>query len=93
VNPFGAGAPKPLQVIGALPAGTTLTETAGNSTVTFLSNGALGALAAPEPFVAFKMCDSRGPAFARYLQVTLMGRVVASPTVGRNLLGAPLTCP
>ena len=93
VNPFGAGAPKPLQVVGALPAGTTLTEFAGNSTVTFLSNGALGALATPEATVRFRLCDSRGAAFARYLQVTLMGRVVASPTVGRDLTGAALTCP
>lgn len=89
-------APKRLQVVGALPPGTTLNEINGNLTVTFLSNGALNgaALAPPNPpFVAFKMCDARGPTFARYLQVTLMGRVVASPTVGQDLTGAALACP
>ena len=88
--------PKTLEVVGALPTGTTLNEINNNLTVTFLSNGALngGALVPPNPpFVAFKMCDARGPTFARYLQVTLMGRVVASPTVGQDLTGAPLTCP
>jgi type IV fimbrial biogenesis protein FimT len=87
---------KRLQVVGALPTGTTLNELNGNLSVTFLSNGALNtspaALNAPVP-VAFKMCDARGATFARYLQVTLMGRVVASPTVGQDLAGNLLTCP
>jgi type IV fimbrial biogenesis protein FimT len=86
-------APKLLQVVGPLPAGTTLTEWAGNLSITFQSTGALGPLANPEPTVAFRMCDARGPTFARYLQVTAMGRVVASPTVGQDLLGAALPCP
>jgi type IV fimbrial biogenesis protein FimT len=85
--------PKRLQVIGALPAGTTLTEWAGNLSVTFQSNGALGPLANPEPTVQFRMCDARGPTFARYLQVTAMGRVVAAPMVGQDLTGAALPCP
>lgn len=82
-----ANPPKPLQVVGALPAGTTLTEWAGNLSVTFLSNGAV---AAP---VAFRMCDSRGATFARYLQVTAMGRVVAASMAGQDLAGNPLPCP
>ena len=90
VNVFAAAPPKPLQVVGALPTGTTLTEANNNLTVTFLSNGALAPVPAP---IAFKMCDVRGAAFARYTQVTLMGRVVASPTVGQDLTGAALTCP
>ncbi len=96
VNPFNPGAaPKPIEVVGALPAGTTLTEANGNLSVTFLSNGVLntGLLLNPAVPVAFKMCDTRGPTFARYLQVTLMGRVVASPTMGQDLTGAALTCP
>jgi hypothetical protein len=55
--------------------------------VTFLSNGAANAP------VAFRMCDSRGATFARYLQVTVMGRVVAAPMVGQDLTGAALVCP
>jgi type IV fimbrial biogenesis protein FimT len=94
--------PKRLQVVGALPAGTTLTEVVGNNlSVTFLSNGTVntapGALvnvnpAVPVP-VAFKMCDSRGGAYARYLQVGLMGRVTAAQKAGQDLTGAALACP
>jgi type IV fimbrial biogenesis protein FimT len=95
-DPANPGNPKRLQVVGALPAGTTLNEANNNLSITFLSNGALNtapaALNAVAP-VAFKMCDSRGAAFARYLQVTLMGRVVAAPTVGQDLTGAALACP
>ncbi|HYX73856.1 MAG TPA: GspH/FimT family pseudopilin [Steroidobacteraceae bacterium] len=88
VNPFNpAAVPKPLQVVGALPTGTTLTMVPANPSVTFLSNGAANAP------VAFRMCDSRGATFARYLQVTVMGRVVAAPMVGQDLTGAALVCP
>jgi type IV fimbrial biogenesis protein FimT len=88
-NVFNAGAPKPLQVIGALPNGTTLTEANNNLAVTFLSNGAL----TPAAPITFKMCDIRGAAFARYLQVMPMGRVVGSTVVGKDLNGVALTCP
>jgi type IV fimbrial biogenesis protein FimT len=95
VDPASAANPaKVLQAVGGLPAGTTLTEVNGNLTITFQSNGTLntGALVVPAP-VAFKMCDARGAQFARYLQVSPMGRVVASPTVGKDLTNAALTCP
>jgi len=85
--------PKVLQSVGLLPPGTTLTEGANNLAIPFRSNGALGALANAEPVVSFKMCDVRGAAYARYLQVTPMGRVVASPNVGKDLTGAALACP
>jgi type IV fimbrial biogenesis protein FimT len=85
--------PKVLQVVGALPAGTTLTESSNNTRIPFMSNGALGALANPELKVGFKMCDARGAASARYLEVSAMGRVSASQTPGQNLTGAALTCP
>jgi type IV fimbrial biogenesis protein FimT len=85
--------PKVLQAVGALPPGTTLTEWANNLAIPFRSNGALGPLANAEPVVAFRMCDIRGPTYARYLQVTLMGRVVTSPNVGKDLNGAALPCP
>ena len=85
--------PKVLQVVGALAPGTTLTESSNNRSITFMSNGALGPLATPEPVVAFKMCDARGAASARYLQVNTMGRVSASQTPGKDLTGAALACP
>jgi type IV fimbrial biogenesis protein FimT len=90
--------PKRLQVVGALPPGTTLTEANNNLSITFLSNGTIntapGALVNTAVPVAFTMCDARGAAFARYLQVTLMGRVVAA-NVGQDLSSppAPLPCP
>jgi type IV fimbrial biogenesis protein FimT len=93
--------PKILQVVGPLPTGTTLTELNNNLSITFLSNGTVntapGALVSPGPTVpvAFKMCDTRGAAYARYLQVTLMGRTVAAPTAGQDLSlpPQPLACP
>jgi type IV fimbrial biogenesis protein FimT len=92
-DPVTPGKTKVLQAVGALPTGTTLTEASNNVAIPFHSNGALGVLATAEPMVIFKMCDVRGAAFARYLQVTLMGRVVASTTAGHDLTGAALTCP
>ena len=97
-NPFNlnpAAQAKPVQVVGALPPGTTLNERNGNLSLTFLSSGVLntGLLANPAASVKFTMCDSRGATYARYLQVNLMGRVVASPVVGQDLAGAALTCP
>jgi type IV fimbrial biogenesis protein FimT len=93
VNPADPRGPlKPLQVVGALPAGTTLTEASNNLIITFVSNGTL-LLQNPAARVAFTMCDARGAAYARYLEVTLMGRVVASRVVGQKLDGVPLTCP
>jgi type IV fimbrial biogenesis protein FimT len=90
VNPFNpAAAPKPLQVVGALPTGTTLTVTGNLTTVTFQSNGALNPAAA----IAFKMCDVRGATQARYLQVSPMGRVSAAQMPGQDLTGGALTCP
>jgi type IV fimbrial biogenesis protein FimT len=88
-NPNSGLPGKPLQTVGALPAGTTLTEVNAKLSVTFLSNGAVNTP------VAFTMCDIRGAAYARYLQVTPMGRVAASPTVGKDLSSPPATlaCP
>jgi type IV fimbrial biogenesis protein FimT len=86
---------KPIQVVGALPTGTTLTEANGNLSITFLSNGALNsaALNNPSAAVAFTMCDPRGAAQAVYTQVSAMGRVVSAPQVGVSLAGTALGCP
>jgi type IV fimbrial biogenesis protein FimT len=85
----------PIQVVGALPVGTTLSEANGNLSLTFLSNGGLNtaALANPGAAVAFTMCDSRGAPQARYTQVSLMGRVASGSTAGQTLTGAALACP
>jgi len=96
VDPANPRGPlKPLQVVGPLPAGTTLTEANNNLIITFVSNGTLdtNSLQNPNAQVKFTMCDTRGAAYARDLEVTLMGRVVASRTVGQDLNGMPLPCP
>jgi type IV fimbrial biogenesis protein FimT len=91
-----AAALTPLQVVGPLPTGSTLKEDNNNLSITFLSNGAINTAALAGPgTVGFTMCDSRGTAQARYSQVTPMGRVVQSPTVGQDLSVPPiaLVCP
>jgi type IV fimbrial biogenesis protein FimT len=94
-DPANPGNPKVLQAVGALPTGTTLTEVNGNLAVTFQSNGAVntGALVNPAAPVAFRMCDVRGATKARYLQVSLMGRVASAQMPGQDLTGAGLVCP
>jgi type IV fimbrial biogenesis protein FimT len=82
VNP-----PTVIQSVGAAPAGTTVSAIP-NLPVTFQSNGTTTGAA-----VGFTVCDARGAAQARYLQVNAMGRVVASPWVGKDLNQAALVCP
>jgi prepilin-type N-terminal cleavage/methylation domain-containing protein len=86
--------PVPIQSVGALPPGTTLTELNNTLSVTYLSNGMLNTqlLAAPVP-PAFTMCDSRLVPQAVYMQVSLAGRVLSSSKPGQNLLGGALACP
>lgn len=85
----------PIQVVGALPPGTTLTEASANLNITFLANGALNSAALTNPAapVGFTMCDSRGAAQAVYSQVSIMGRVASAPAVGKNLASNNLVCP
>jgi type IV fimbrial biogenesis protein FimT len=92
---LSSASPVPLQVVGALPAGTTLTEANGNLTIAFLSNGAVNSTALTNPAAppAFTMCDSRGATQARFTQVSLMGRVISAPVVGQNLSAGALACP
>ena len=77
----------PLQ--GALPlaGANTLIEASGLTSITFLPNGLVSAAA------AFTLCDSRGAAHARDIEVSASGRIVSSPTQGRSLAGAALSCP
>lgn len=71
----------------ALSSGTTLTEASGLNAITFLSTGMVSAQA------AFTLCDARGAAQARYVQVSLTGSIASSNNVGQTLSGAPLSCP
>jgi len=81
----------PLQVVGALPAGMTMTATPAVASISFLSSGQAPALGAA--FVAFRLCDARGATFAREVEVSLGGQIQAAPTVGQDVSGAPLACP
>jgi len=76
----------PVQVTGAMPAGTTVRAGAVN-TITFSSTG-LASTAA-----AFKLCDVRGPTQARFLQLSVTGSVASSLTPGFDLNGVALACP
>jgi type IV fimbrial biogenesis protein FimT len=89
INQADPANPLVIQSVGAVPTGTTVTETAGWNAVTFLSNGTVN------HSVAFRVCDARGATQARYLQVNTMGRVASGPTVGFDLSTPPvaLVCP
>jgi type IV fimbrial biogenesis protein FimT len=82
--------PDPLEATGALQSGLTLTTTPATPAVTFQSNGT-STLAA---LVQFTLCDSRGAAYARDVEVDVSGRVQASSHVGYDVTGATaLVCP
>src|SRR5579883_118740 len=67
-----------LQVVPALAGNGTVTAT-GNITgsITFFSNG----MVAPSATTLFTVCDQRGATYARAMEVSLAGRIVASPNV------------
>ena len=73
-----------LSAVPALAGGNTLTPGSG---VTFQSNGL------PSGPLTIRICDSRGAAFARDVEVNAAGRVAASTTPGRSVAGTALVCP
>jgi type IV fimbrial biogenesis protein FimT len=94
-NPNIAG---PLQVLGSLPPGVTVTQTQNPSlpAVIFQGNGMLpsGVIAAlGVSYIQFKICDTRAGAFARDVELNATGHVQASPQVGEDVAGNPMNCP
>jgi type IV fimbrial biogenesis protein FimT len=73
-----------LSAIPALAGGNTLTPGSG---VTFQSNGL------PSGPLTIRICDTRGAAFARAVEVNAAGRVAASTTPGQSVAGTALVCP
>jgi type IV fimbrial biogenesis protein FimT len=73
-----------LQAVPALNGANTLTQSAG---ITFASNGSASAP------LTIRVCDIRGAAFARDVEVLITGRVAASQNAGQSVSGAPLVCP
>jgi type IV fimbrial biogenesis protein FimT len=77
-----------LQQVPALAGTNVLTATGGGANgVTFRSNGSVVAS------MKVKVCDSRGSAYARDIEVTPVGTVTASQNPGHDAAGASLTCP
>jgi type IV fimbrial biogenesis protein FimT len=80
-----------LQAIPALSGSNTVTPVLGPATgITFNSNGTIPNADAP---FALRICDLRGAAFARQVEVNLTGRVAASQKPGFSVSGAALACP
>jgi type IV fimbrial biogenesis protein FimT len=78
-----------LQAVPALSGTNTVTPVAGPATgITFNSNGT-----APAAPFTLRICDQRGAAFARQVEVNLTGRVAASQKPGFSVGGAALAWP
>jgi type IV fimbrial biogenesis protein FimT len=78
----------PLQSAPPLTAGTTLSVTGSARGLTFESTGRV----MPVMGATVTMCDTRGAAHAREIEVSSTGRVAAAQLVGHSLSGAPLRC-
>jgi type IV fimbrial biogenesis protein FimT len=83
LNPLDA----PLQTVPALNGSNTLTPVGATAGITFLSSGLVSAP------LTIRICDTRGAAFARDVEVNATGRVAASQTVGKSVSGVALVCP
>ncbi|GAC1308529.1 MAG: hypothetical protein NVSMB10_14840 [Steroidobacteraceae bacterium] len=91
LNP-AAPPPLVLQNIPAMGGSNTLTPVGPAAAgITFLSNGL--ATPAGNPALTIRICDARGAAFARDVEVNSTGRVAGSQTPGRSVAGAALVCP
>jgi type IV fimbrial biogenesis protein FimT len=89
IDPVTAANTVVLQAIPALNPVNTVTPVAGPATgITFTSNGT-----APAAPFTLRICDPRGAAFARQVEVNLTGRVAASQKPGFSVGGAALACP
>jgi type IV fimbrial biogenesis protein FimT len=79
--------PLVLQTVPALNGSNTLTAVGATTGITFLSSGLVSAP------LTVRICDPRGAAYARDVEVNATGRVAASQTPGQSVSGAALTCP
>jgi type IV fimbrial biogenesis protein FimT len=79
--------PLVLQAIPAFAGSNTVTPSGAVAGITFLSSGLVSAP------LTVKICDPRGAAFARDVEVNATGRVAASQTPGQSVSGAALSCP
>lgn len=82
------GGTPPLQSVPAMAGSTTLNGVGTGATgVIFRSTGLVNAP------VTIRICDPRGAAFARDVEVNATGRAATSQTAGQTVAGAPMSCP
>jgi len=79
--------PLVLQSVPALQGSNTVTAVGAATGITFLSSGLVSAP------LTIRICDIRGAAFARDVEVNATGRVAASQSPGKTVAGAALVCP
>jgi type IV fimbrial biogenesis protein FimT len=79
----------PFQTVPAMAGSNTIAVTGSAAGITFLSSG----LVTPTALTTIKICDMRGAAYARELEINATGRVSASQTPGQSVSGAALACP
>jgi type IV fimbrial biogenesis protein FimT len=86
-------APVPLQAVPALAGVNAVSATgAGANLIVFRSNGTVSTGAA-NTAAQIKICDPRGGAFARDVEVSPVGSISSSQKPGQSATGAPLACP
>lgn len=79
-----------LEAVGALQPGLTLSTNPATLAVTYQPNGTTDL----NSLVEFTLCDSRGSAYARELEVGISGSIQASSTPGYDVTGTTaLVCP
>jgi type IV fimbrial biogenesis protein FimT len=84
----GAASPTVLQYVPAFASGNTVKTSGATPTeVTFSSTGLVDAA------ITVQICDSRGGAFSRDVEVNATGRIASSTTPGYSAAKAHLTCP
>jgi len=87
----GQATPNILQAIPPTSGTNTLNASGtGQAGVQFTSSGLL---AGPATALQITICDTRGPSYARDVEVNATGRVAASQNVGLSVAGAALVCP
>ena len=88
-NPPGV----PLQAVPAFAGVNAVTATgAGANLIVFRSNGTVSNGAA-NTAAQIKICDPRGSAFARDVEVSPVGSISSTETPGKSATGAALACP
>jgi len=85
--------PLPIQAVPGLGTVNVLSATgAGANLIVFKSNGSASNAGLPTP-AQIKICDPRGGAFARDVEVSPVGTITSTQTPGKSATGLALACP